>query len=55
MLSAQISHSHLRSLDQVLWIDFELQSPHAGADVNDVEQLAGLVDEGGEGLLHADG
>ena len=55
MLSAQIGHGHLRRLDQVLWIDFELQSPHAGTHVDDVEQLAGLMDEGGEWLLHADG
>ena len=42
-------------MNQVLGIDFKLESTDAGTDVDDVKQLAGLVDEGGEGLLHADG
>ena len=42
-------------MDEILGIDFELEPADAGAHVDDVEQLAGLMDEGGEGLLHADG
>ena len=42
-------------MDGILGIDLELEPADAGAHIDDVEQLAGLMDEGGEGLFHADG
>ena len=36
-------------------VDLELEPADAGTHIDDVEQLASLMDEGGEGLLHADG
>ena len=49
----QFRHGHVGHLYQVLRGELELEPPHAGAHVDELELLAGGVDVGGEGFLHA--